>query len=110
MTLSSLSSLRAAVVGLAGAALLTGVVACSSEAAAAPDHTDFQQCLSDNGVPSPPDGGPRGPGGPEGHPDGPPPAPPTADATPPAPPGVDQGTWDAAMQACHSLAPAPPSR
>lgn len=58
----TLSSLRMAAVGAAGAALLAGVVACSSEAAAAPDHTAFEQCLSDHGVPAPPAGGPGGPG------------------------------------------------
>ena len=104
----TLSSLRMAAVGAAGAALLAGVVACSSEAAAAPDHTAFEQCLSDHGVPAPPAGGPGGPGG---HPSGPPPSgPPAAGAAPPAPPGIDQSTWDGALQACQSLAPAPPTR
>jgi hypothetical protein len=28
----------------------------------------------------------------------------------PAPPGVDQATWDKAMRACSSLAPAPPEK
>ncbi|MCF6387559.1 hypothetical protein L2K20_11290 [Mycobacterium sp. MBM] len=104
-----LSSLRAAILGIAGAALLTGAVACSSEAAAAPDHAAFEQCLSDNGVPAPPAGGPGGPGGPP--PSGPIPSGAPADgAAPPPPPGVDQNTWDTAMQACRALAPAPPNR
>ncbi len=102
------SSLRTAVLGVAGAALVAGAVACSSQAAAAPDPAAFEQCLSDHGVPAPPDGAPPGPGG---HPDGPPPSgSPGNGGTPPAPPGIDQSTWDGAMQACRSLLPAPPTR
>lgn len=107
----NVSSMRIAVVGAVGAALLTGVVGCATEAAAAPDHSAFEQCLTDHGVPAPPEGGPHGPGGPGGeHPDGPPPGAPAEGQTPPAPPGVEQSTWDSAMQACASLRPEPPAR
>lgn len=84
---------------------------------AGPDHAAFSKCLTDNGVPAPPDGGPGGPNGPEGpggrggeHPNGPPHAHEGAGQTPPAPPGVDQGVWDDAMEACASLAPPPPGQ
>jgi hypothetical protein len=46
-------------------------------------HGGYAGCLAQHGVPTPP----PGPGGP--------------------PPGVDQATWDKAMQACASLAPGP---
>jgi hypothetical protein len=124
-------SLRRAAAGVIAAAFVSGVVACSSAAApadqsnpsptaqssaspteSAGNHAAFTQCMTDNGVPAPPEG--RHAGGPPR--DGAPPegAPPQGapqhdgSATPPAPPGVDQDTWDKAMQACSSLAPAPP--
>lgn len=134
---------RAAVLTVAATALVGGAAACSSnngsgttssaasssasstttsESAAAPskpDHEAFAKCLTDNGVPAPPEGGPGGPGGPPDGtpPSGPPPEggppqggpPPMGHQHPPAPPGVDQATWDKAMQACASLAPAPPN-
>lgn len=127
----------------AAAALMTMTAACSSaattESTAGPattpsasvaelsntttpgpgDHDAFTACLTEHGVPAPPEGGPggHGPGGPGG-PGGQPPAGPAPSGapqpdqggTPPAPPGVDQATWDTAMQACRSLAPAPPQR
>lgn len=128
----------------AAAALMTMTAACSSAATTEPvagpassspaavselsetpapgDHDAFTACLTEHGVPAPPEGGPgsHGPGGPggPGGPNGQPPAgPPPSGAPqpgqggpPPAPPGIDQGTWDTAMQACKSLAPAPPQR
>ena len=129
------SEFRAAVVAAVGATLMAAVVACAPGASTASpsqpasDHDAFAECMTDNGVPAPPEGGPGGPGGPvvgPGRPGGPqpdraappdgampPPGPggPQADGkTPPAPPGVDQQTWDNATQACASLAPAPPPR
>ncbi|MDX1870990.1 hypothetical protein SBI67_02570 [Mycolicibacterium sp. 120266] len=134
-----LTALRTAALGVTGAALIAGVVGCSSggsstesttsasastsstatseatSAAAAPDgHDAFTACLTEHGVPAPPEGGP--PGGmapPSGMtpPSGPPPAgapQPGEGKTPPAPPGVDQETWDKANEACASLAPTPP--
>jgi hypothetical protein len=93
------SEIRMAVVAAAGAALMSAVVACSSSAATdepatassttsftAKAPSSFIQCMTDNGVSPPPDGGP---------------------GTPPAPPGVDQQTWDKAGQVCAS--PAPPT-
>jgi hypothetical protein len=124
----TLLSLRTAMLGATGAALVAGVVACSSGAAqsdstvAAPpatstsqsgDHQAFRDCMSQHGVTMPEHehGSGHGPG-PEGHPDGPPPGDtpgaPGDGQAPPAPPGVDQGTWDTAHQACASLAPAHP--
>ncbi len=124
----------------AAATLMTMTAACSSAATTAStagpassaptsitelsdtpapgDHDAFTACLTEHGVPAPPDGGPgHGPGGPGGPGGQPPAGPPPSGApqpgqggTPPAPPGVDQGTWDTAMQACKSLAPAPPQR
>ena len=123
----------------AAAALMTTTAACSSAATTGPtagpesvstssqladtpapgDHDAFTACLTDHGVPAPPEGGPggHGPGGPGGPGGQPPAGPPPSGApqpgqggTPPAPPGVDQATWDTAMQACRSLAPAPPPR
>jgi len=111
--------------GATAAALIGSATACSSSTAPAAQstvassststsaHDAFAQCLSDNGVPAPPDGG-HGQGGPP--PDGTPPSgppPQSADGVngaPPAPPGIDQSTWDKAMQACSSLAPAPPQK
>jgi hypothetical protein len=120
------SEIRLAFVAAAGAALMSGVVACSSgpstsnqstaaatgsSVSSAPspgDRDAFMQCMTDNGVPAPPAGGPGGP-----PPDGAIPPPglggPQSGGTPPAPPGVDQQTWDNAMKACSSLAPAPPT-
>ncbi len=112
----------------AAAALISGVVACSadtsetrsaptsaaSSSSAADAHEAFNQCMTDNGVPAPPQGGPGGPGADGGPPAGEPPAGPPPSGTsgdgrrPPSPPGVDQDTWDKAMQACASLAPAQP--
>ena len=126
------SEFRVAVIAATGATLTAAVVACApGTSMAAPlqpagDHDAFTQCLTDNGVPAPPDGGPGGPGGHGGPPPGgpppngggppggamPPPGPggPRANGqTPPAPPGVDQQTWDNATQACASLAPHPPA-
>ncbi|HZN83095.1 MAG TPA: hypothetical protein VFC01_25955 [Mycobacterium sp.] len=114
-------AVRFAVVGAAAAALIS-TAACSSsttpaeQTSAAPSssaHDAFAQCLSDNGVPAPPGDGHAGGPPPNGTPpSGPPPsgAAPSSNGTPPAPPGVDQATWDKAMQACSSLAPAPPEK
>src|SRR6478735_6437855 len=112
---------------------MSAVVACAPGASTASpsqpagDHDAFTRCMTDNGVPAPPEGGPGGPGG-SGGPGGPPSggtprdgaAPPDGvmplpesdgpqfdGKTPPAPPGVDQQTWDNATQACASLAPTP---
>jgi hypothetical protein len=128
----ALTALRTAALGVTGAALIAGVVGCSSggsstqsttsatassstatsestSAAAAPDgHDAFTACLTEHGVPAPPEGGPPAGMTP---PSGPPPSGalrPGEGKTPPAPPGVDQGTWDEANEACASLAPAPP--
>lgn len=100
--------LRTVVTTALGAVLVPAAVACSSGAAAAQQpaggNDAFMQCMTEHGVPAPPAGGPG-----DAPPEGPPPgdAPP-AEGPPPAPPGVDQQTWDAAGQACASLAPAPP--
>ncbi|WP_234709537.1 hypothetical protein [Mycolicibacterium cosmeticum] len=128
----ALTALRTAALGVTGAALIAGVVGCSSggtstesttsatassstatsestSAAAAPDgHDAFTACMTEHGVPAPPEGGPPAGMTP---PSGPPPsgAPqPGEGKTPPAPQGIDQGTWDKANEACASLAPAPP--
>ncbi|MGH3675944.1 MAG: hypothetical protein ACRDU5_09460 [Mycobacterium sp.] len=53
--------------------------------AEAPRHGTYAGCLARHDVPTPP----PGPGGP--------------------PPGVDQATWEKAVQACASLAPGPVS-
>ncbi len=109
-----LSARRSAAVTLAACAVVGFGAACSAESAASPPDDALTQCLSDNGVPAPPPGGPGGHEGPP--PEGPPPSgPPPAEESrsegpPPAPPGVDQGTWDSAMQSCRSLAPTPPAR
>jgi hypothetical protein len=72
---------------LIGGALLGGAVGCESNAAPpAPststavtvEHGAFAHCLGEHGV-----------------------------AEPAGAAGVDQGTWDKAMQACGSLAPGP---
>lgn len=92
------------------------------------DHDAFVGCMTENGVPAPPEGGPGGPppggghrGGPQpggtppagpppaGAPAGPPPEGGANAGTPSAPPGVDREVWDTAMQACASLAPPPRS-
>lgn len=112
------SRIHAAVVATASAALLATAVALSSDSAAFEqppgNHDAFVQCMTDNGVPAPPAGGPGAPGGPPpggtgGTPPGAggPPLPPGAGGPPP-PPGVDEQTWDSAWQACASLAPPPP--
>jgi hypothetical protein len=79
---------------LAAVASLALVSACSSDKAGTETtttpsptpvtHGAFGECLRSHGVPDPP----HSPVGP--------------------PAGVDQNTWDNAMQACGSLAPAPP--
>jgi hypothetical protein len=134
----SLPAIRTAAMGAVAAVLVGGVVACSSSTAPAeptgtatpspsrsaaaapsgtepaPGHDAFAQCLTDNGVPAPPKGaGHRGSPQPDGTgaaPGGPPPsgAPPHDHAGGGAPPGVDPNTWNKAMQACSSLAPAGP--
>jgi hypothetical protein len=55
----------------------------SSTSVAPTGHGGFAHCLSEHGVPSPP--------GPAAGP----------------PPGVDQDTWQRAMEACSSMAPGP---
>ncbi|MGU3500000.1 hypothetical protein [Mycobacterium sp. C31M] len=111
------SSIRLASLGLAAAALTTGLVACSgaTTVSAAPDGGDgFAACLTEHNIPAPPEGGhPGGPppgDGPAGMapPEGAPPRP-AEGMTPPAPPGIDQDVWDQAQQACASLAPTPPT-
>ncbi|TGD85959.1 hypothetical protein BayCH28_19300 [Mycolicibacterium sp. CH28] len=94
------------------AALIGGVVACAAPSEAAPagpggPGDPFAACMTENGVPAPPQSGPGGPGA---QPGSPPPqgGPIGQNGTPPAPAGVDQGVWDKGMQACASLAPAPP--
>jgi len=114
----SLRPLHAAAVAGMGAALIGGVLAYAPASEAAPadpggPNDPFVACMTENGVPAPPQGGPRGPGGPGGqdHPNGPPPsgAPQQGQGgPPPAPPGVDEGVWNKAFDACASLAPAPP--
>jgi hypothetical protein len=100
----------------AAMAVIGVTAACSSEtAAASPGASDspFAQCLTDNGVPAPPEGGPGGlMGGPGGEPPAglPPGGGPGEGGAPPAPPSIDQATWDSAMQACRSVAPERPSR
>ncbi|MCW2690078.1 MAG: hypothetical protein JWR37_4968 [Mycobacterium sp.] len=96
-----LRCIRLTACAVAAAALFSGTVACSPSTTG-PDqtatststttgeqrpagHGAYARCLEDNGVPAPPPGAPAS-----------------------APPGVDQQTWDKAMQACDSLAPGPP--
>ncbi|OBF16208.1 hypothetical protein [Mycobacterium sp. ACS4331] len=115
-------------------ALSGAIVGCSSDSTeatsttgsaspTAADRQAFTDCMTENGIPAPPEGGPggpapdgpppgapQGPGGPPpGAPDGPPPAgaPEPGRGTPPSPPDVDRETWDRAIEACASLAPTP---
>ena len=119
------STLPTLVTAAVSSSLILAVVSCASGASTASSqtpggHDAFAQCMTENGVPAPPDGGPGGPGGPGygGPPPGsdgtmPPPGadgPPVGAGGPPAPPGIDQQVWDTAMQACASLAPQPPPR
>ena len=66
------SEFRTAVVAALGATLMSAVVACAPGASTASpsqpagDHDAFAQCMTDNGVPAPPEGGRGGPGGPRG--------------------------------------------
>ena len=114
----TLRSRHATAMAVLGAALVGGLVGCSAPSEAAPAgpggaggaSDPFIQCMTDNGVPAPPQGGPGGPGGPPPQ-GGQPPAPPGGQGgQPPAPPGVDQGVWDRGLQACASLAPQPPQQ
>lgn len=104
-----------AAAGLVAAALIGSAVVCAASSAAAPQDPGgpgdpFFTCMTQNGVPAPPQGGPGE------HPDGPPPqgaagGPPSGQGgQPPAPPGVDQGVWNKALQACASLTPPPPQQ
>ncbi|WP_179473628.1 hypothetical protein [Mycolicibacterium vinylchloridicum] len=99
-----------------GAAVIGTVVACSPSSEAAPGSPGgpddpFVACMTENGVPAPTQGPPPQ-GGPSGQPGGPPPQGGPGGqgqgGQPPAPPGVDQSVWDRGLQACASLAPAPP--
>lgn len=101
-----LRPLQAGAMTALGAALIGTVVACSPSSVAAPgDPNDpFVTCMTENGVPAPTQGPP--PQG--GQPGGPPPQGGAGGGRPPAPPGVDQSVWDKGLQACASLAPAPP--
>jgi len=81
---------RLATFVVVAATLTGGPVACSSGSApeestpqAPTEHGAFAQCLSEHGVPTAP--------GPAVDP----------------PPGVDQDTWQQAMQECATLAPGP---
>ncbi|BBX05911.1 hypothetical protein [Mycolicibacterium aichiense] len=116
----TLRLLHAAAMGTISAGLIGAVVACAPSSDAAPGNPPgpndpFATCMTDNGVPAPPQGGPGAPGG---QPSGPPPQggpggqpnPGAAGGPPPAPPGVDQSVWDKGLQACASLAPAPPQQ
>lgn len=120
----TLRPIHATAMAVLGAALVGGLVGCSAPSEAAPAGPGgaggagdpFIQCMIDNGVPAPPQGGPDGhggqpqQGGPGGQ-GGQPPAPPGGQGSqPPAPQGVDQGTWDKGLQACASLAPQPPQQ
>lgn len=112
--------------GIAAAALIGVAVAVAPTGQADPGgpSDQFIACMTENGVPAPPQGGhPGGPPGEAGTPTAPggagaPPPPPPGSrgpggpggGTPPPPPGVDQGVWNSALQACQSLAPAPPSQ
>ena len=112
------SKIPTMIIAAVGSSLMLAVVSCSSGAPTASsqgpgDHDAFAQCMTENGVPAPPVGGPGGPGGPGAGGMPPPPSadgPPFGAGGPPAPPGMDQQTWDNAMQACASLAPQPPPR
>jgi len=106
---------------LVAAALVAGVLACSPDTAgretstavtspsAAPashanrvddDRRAFSECMVSNGVPAPPPSGPADS-------EGPPPIQ-QVHRAPPPPPEVDRDVWDRAIDACRSLAPAPP--
>ncbi|WP_328361080.1 hypothetical protein OG976_09605 [Mycobacterium sp. NBC_00419] len=110
---------HATAMAVLGAALVGGLVGCSAPSEAAPAGPGgagdpFIQCMTDNGVPAPPQGGPGGPGAPAGQPPQGGPGglggPGGQGGQPPAPPGVDQGVWDKGLQACASLAPQPPQQ
>jgi hypothetical protein len=114
-------TLLAACGSSAEAAGATSATAGGSDSAATAnaDMEAFTSCLAKNGVtlPEPPAGGgrqggappsgaPQGgqaPGGAQG-------APPDGAGTPPAPQGVDEKTWNAALEACKDVRPAPPAR
>lgn len=103
-----------AALGIAGA-VIAGAVIVSPAAQADPGNPSdpFISCMTENGVPAPPQGGhPNGP--PPGDVGNQPPPPggrgPGGGGTPPPPPGVDQNVWNSALQACQSLAPTPPAR
>lgn len=84
----------------------TGPAPSSASSSAAPtQHGAFGECLRQHGVTIAPvaTAGPS-----SGQPPGPAPGPASTSSTAPAPPGVDQSTWDNAMQACASLTSAPP--
>ena len=119
----TLRPLHAAAMGTMSAALIGALVTCAPSSYAAPGNPagpndPFVKCMTDNGVPTPPQGGPGGPGGQGGQPSGPPSQggpggqhdSGAAGGPPPAPPGVDQSVWDKGLQACASLAPAPPQQ
>jgi hypothetical protein len=97
-----LRPLHAAALTALGTTLIGTVVACSPSSVAAPGNPGgpndpFVKCMTENGVPAPPQGPPPygGPGA-------------QGVRQPPAPPGIDQSVWDKGLQACASLAPAPP--
>ena len=83
VALAGLALVVVAAVAVAAYAATDG--GSSSSTASGPDQAamqEFQQCLSEHGVPAAP--GPAGP-----------------------PPGVDPDKWNEAMQTCSSLAPGP---
>ncbi|PND56401.1 hypothetical protein CRM90_17495 [Mycobacterium sp. ENV421] len=111
----TLRPLHTAVIGAMSAALIGAAVACAPSSDAAPGNPagpndPFAKCMTDNGVPAPPQGGPGGQDGPPSGGPGGQPNPGAAGGPPPAPPGVDQSVWDKGLQACASLAPAPPQQ
>ena len=76
-----------------------------SSSAAPTQHGAFGECLRQHGVTI----APVATAGPSPQqPLGPAPGPASTSGAAPAPPGVDQSTWDTAMQACASLTSAPP--
>lgn len=80
----------------------TGPAPSSASSSAAPtQHGAFGECLRQHGVTI----APVATAGPSL---GPAPGPASTASTAPAPLGVDQSTWDNAMQACASLTSAPP--
>ena len=107
--------ITAAALGIAGAALIGASALAPAAAQADPNgpggpggpSEPFITCMTNNGVPAPPN---------REHPAGPPPSngatppPRTGGGTPPPPPGVDQDVWDSALKACQSLAPKPPTQ